>query len=40
MKLKATLIKKPNIDDIIKLSVVFNLETPINIENYNNIIKN
>ena len=35
--MKAKIIKKPNITEILKLSKIFDLESPININDYKNI---
>ena len=37
--MKAKIIKKPNINEILKLSFIFRLESPININEYKNIIE-
>lgn len=37
--MKAKIIKKPNINEILKLSSIFRLESPININEYKNIIE-
>ena len=37
--MKAKIIKKPNITEILKLSKIFDLESPININDYKNIIE-
>ena len=37
--MKIKIIKKPNIDEILKLSSVFKLDSPININEYKNIIE-
>lgn len=37
--MKAKIIKKPNINEILKLSFIFRLESPININGYKNIIE-
>ena len=37
--MKAKIIKKPNITEILKLSTIFDLESPININDYKNIIE-
>jgi len=37
--MKAKIIKKPNINEILKLSSIFRLESPINMNEYKNIIE-
>jgi hypothetical protein len=37
--MKAKIIKKPNINEILNLSSIFRLESPININEYKNIIE-
>lgn len=37
--MKAKIIKKPNFNEILKLSSIFRLESPININEYKNIIE-
>ena len=37
--MKAKIIKKPNINEILKLSSIFMLESPINMNEYKNIIE-
>ncbi len=37
--MKAKIIKKPNINEILKLSSIFLLESPINMNEYKNIIE-
>ena len=37
--MKAKIIKKPNINEILKLSSIFRLDSPININEYKNIIE-
>lgn len=39
MRLKAKLIKKPNIINLIKIYQIFNIDDNINIDNYKNIIE-
>ena len=36
--MKAKIIKKPSLDEILNLSNIFNLESPINLNNYEYII--
>lgn len=37
--MKAKIIKKPNINEILKLSHIFTLKSPININEYKNVIE-
>ena len=37
--MKSKIIKKPNINEILKLSSIFRLESPINMNEYKNIIE-
>ena len=37
--MKAKIIKKPNINEILKLSSIFRLDSPINMNEYKNIIE-